>query len=91
MSLFALEAVQIASPVPPPDADGFAQDMAAVQFAHELAVQLDAPVREVWFSLCNLPADLLVMLQSPQGWSALGAVIAFDLGIPAHAFEPLVH
>lgn len=90
MSLFAL-----VDPQPPPapsyDPHLFARDMAALQLAYDLADEFDAPVGDVWFSICNLPENILVLLNSPQGWSALSAVVAFDLGLPASGYGPTVH
>lgn len=73
------------------DACNWAQDMSALRLAHDLADVLDAPLNDVWWSLCNVPANMAGLLDSPQGWSALAGVVAFDLGAPATSYAPLVH
>jgi hypothetical protein len=69
----------------------WATDMSALQLAYDLADEFAAPVGDVWFSICNLPENILVLLDSPQGWSALSAVVGFDLGLPASGYGPTVH
>lgn len=73
------------------DPQAWLQDMAALQLAYDLADEFGVPVGDVWYSLCNLPQNILTLLESPQGWSTLSAVVAFDMGLPATGYGPTVH
>ena len=49
------------------------------------------PVAMAWASLCSVPDNMLSLLDSPQGWTALAGFIACDLGIAAPDYCPKVH
>jgi hypothetical protein len=63
----------------------------AVYLARDVAAATDMPLESVWWSLCNVPDNMLVLLDSPQGWSALAGYISCDLGLPAADYAPEVH
>lgn len=63
----------------------------AVMLAQELADALGASVNETWHSLCSVHDNMLGLLQSPEGWSALAGYIACDLGLDAADYRPKVH
>lgn len=52
---------------------------------------LDLEFEEAWDALCCVPANMLCLLESPQGWSALADYIAAYLGTPAASYAPTVH
>ena len=46
---------------------------------------------DVWDSLTHLPDGFLPLLESPDGWAALGAIVATDLGFATVPVIPLTH
>lgn len=64
---------------------------AAVTLAYQVADLINQPIDMVWWSLCNVPVNMLGLLDSPQGWTALAGYIACDLGEPALDYVPMVH
>ncbi len=46
---------------------------------------------EAFDALTFVPENLLALLQSPEGWSALARMIANDLGTDIPPFAPTVH
>lgn len=73
------------------DPDAWAQDMAALNLAQELAARLGAPLEEVWNTLCYVPGNLLGLLESPEGWGVLSSHICATLGHEPARFVPAVH
>lgn len=63
----------------------------AVTLAREVAATLGVPLEDAWWSLCNVHDNMLALLDSPQGWSALAGYIACDLGLDAADYLPKVH
>jgi hypothetical protein len=63
--------------------------------AHELtrhvAPLLGVSEGEVLDCLCTVPDNILVLLDSPEGWHALGGFVAAQLGRGAPNFQPAVH
>ncbi|AHE52819.1 hypothetical protein [Sphingomonas sanxanigenens] len=57
----------------------------------EMAHHLCADFCDVWDSITTLPDNMLTLLHSPQGWTAIAGMIAFDLGAAAKPFVPTVH
>lgn len=85
-----LLAPQPAAPLPC-EAMDIGHTAAAVTLAQEVADLMGTTLDLTWWSLCNVPADMLAMLDSPQGWSALAGYIACDLGEPTLDYCPRVH
>ena len=46
---------------------------------------------DVWRALSHLPDGYLPLLESPEGWAALGAIVASDLGFRSVPVIPLKH
>jgi hypothetical protein len=67
------------------------QTAATVTLAQEMAGLLGIPVGDAWWSLCNVPAHMTRLLDSPRGWSRLACYIADDLGQPMPDYWPMVH
>lgn len=63
----------------------------AMHLAHRTARMLGVTEGEAWEALTYVPDNLLHLLDSPQGWSALTGMIARDLGVAAVPFTPSVH
>ena len=65
--------------------------IAAEALAGEVAGSLGVPFGLAWDSLCGVPDNMLSLLDSPQGWTALAGFIAGDLGGDAPDYRPRVH
>lgn len=82
----------LAAVLPPPGvADGEAVLLAGRTFTRELAGDIGVEPALVWDRLTVVPDNMLSLLDSPEGWTALGLYIAADLGVPAIHFKPTVH
>lgn len=69
----------------------WAQSVCAAQLADEVACRLGVRPADAYFYLRMIPANLLPMLDCPEGWSALAIVIAEDLGACGTDYCPTVH
>ncbi|MAM39267.1 MAG: hypothetical protein CL949_12400 [Erythrobacter sp.] len=68
-----------------------AQRRAAFEFVRGCAPLIGVSEVEAFDALTYVPDNLLHLLESPQGWSALAGFISADLGIVAPAFRPAIH
>jgi hypothetical protein len=68
-----------------------AETIAAEALASEVAGTLGVPFGLAWDCLCTVPDNMLGLLDSPQGWSALAGFIAGDLGACPSDYKPKVH
>lgn len=68
-----------------------ARCISARYLAHRVGSLLSVPEGEVWDALTFVPDNLLHLLDSPQGWSALSSMVAHDLGILAPAYAPSIN
>ena len=59
--------------------------------AVKITEALGADYNDVWRTLTHLPDGYLPLLQSPEGWAALGAIVATDLGFATVPVIPLTH
>ena len=59
--------------------------------AVKIADALGADYNDVWRVLTHLPDGYLPLLESPEGWAALGAIVATDLGFATVPVIPLTH
>lgn len=73
------------------DIEDEAQRRAAFELVRKTAPLMGVSEIEAFDALTYVPDNLLPLLQSPQGWSALSAFVASDLGVVAPAFKPTVH
>lgn len=68
-----------------------AQVASARTLADALAAALHRPSAEVFEALTYVPDNMLMLLGSPEGWSALAQFVAADLGAPCLNYCPTVH
>ena len=59
--------------------------------AVEITEALGADHADVWRVLTHLPDGFLPLLESPEGWAALGAIVAADLGFATVPVVPRTH
>ena len=59
--------------------------------AVKITEALGADYNDVWDALTHLPDGYLPLLQSPEGWAALGAIVAMDLGFATVPVIPITH
>lgn len=65
--------------------------VSATALADEVGPRLGKLADDAWYSLLKIPDNLLSMLDSPQGWSALAGFVAADLGAMHVDYFPTVH
>lgn len=58
-----------------------AQYLAAVELARQIAPLLRVTEEQAFEALTYVPDSMLPLLQSPEGWAALAAFVAADLGV----------
>lgn len=75
----------------PPISDLDAQAVAAATLSHDLARKSDMSVNQVWDCLTAVPDNMLALLHSPQGWTALASLVAADNGVPEPLLTPSIH
>ena len=73
------------------DPDAWAQDMTALSLAKSMAEHLGVPLDVVWHSLCNVPPNLIGLLDTPEGWGVLSSHICATLGHEPARLVPAVH
>lgn len=61
------------------------------QLARCVAPLMSMGEAELWNALTYVPDDLLHLLDTPDGWTALVGVVACDLGSVAPHYRPTVH
>jgi len=66
-------------------------EVSAMTLAEDVAGLLGVPAEVAWDALCTLPENMLGLLDSPQGWTALASFIACDLRMDAPDYRPRVH
>ncbi len=69
----------------------WARQVAACQLMDDLADSIDQPADLVWEAFCRVPENMLTLLDSPQGWTALAGFVAAELGVCAPDYLPAVH
>ncbi|MBK7162648.1 MAG: hypothetical protein IPH79_09195 [Sphingomonadales bacterium] len=75
----------------PAVSDEDAMIYAGTSLALTVANVLEADFDEVWRIMTHLPDGYLRLLESPEGWAALSAVIAAGLGISSVPVNPAIH
>lgn len=73
------------------EAEHWARQVAAGALIDEIAEAIDMPANMVWQALSTVPHNMLCLLDSPQGWTALAGFVACELGVCAPDFLPAVH
>jgi hypothetical protein len=66
-------------------------EVSAMTLAEDVAGLLGVPSKAAWDALCILPENMLGLLDSLQGWTALASFIACDLRMDAPEYRPRVH
>lgn len=69
----------------------WARAVSATSLADAVGPRLGHLADDAWHSLLKIPDNLLSMLDSPQGWSALAGYVACDLGAAHVDYFPTVH
>lgn len=64
---------------------------AGMNLAANVTSALKADYDEVWRMMTHLPDGYLRLLESPEGWAALGAIVAAGLGISSVPVNPAIH
>jgi hypothetical protein len=75
----------------PPISDLQAHSVAAENLSATLHGLGVAAATEAWRLLAQMPPNLLNLLESPQGWTALASMVAAEVGQPEPGFKPTVH
>jgi hypothetical protein len=76
---------------PVADAEYWARQVCACTLIEEVAGQLGVEAMHVWGAMSTVPENMLSLLDSPQGWTALAGFAAAELGLAAPDFMPRVH
>ena len=79
------------SDLPDDLSDEQAMACAGEWLAVKITEALGADYNDVWRALTHLPDGYLPLLESPEGWAALGAIVATDLDFAIVPFIPLTH
>lgn len=64
---------------------------AGASLARSVTIALDADFKDVWSIMTHLPDGYLRLLESPEGWAALGAIVAAGLGVSSVPVVPAIH
>ena len=75
----------------PTATDDQAMACAGGWLAVEITRSLGADFIEVWAVLTHLPDGYLRLLESPEGWAAISAIVATDLGVCSVPIVPAIH
>ena len=68
-----------------------AQYLAARELARQIAPLLGVTAEQAFEALTYVPDEMLPLLQSPEGWSALAAMVASRVGVLTATFVPTRH
>ncbi len=64
---------------------------AGMSLARSVTSALEADFEDVWRIMTHLPEGYLRLLESPEGWAALSAIVSADLGILSVPVNPAIH
>lgn len=64
---------------------------AGASLARSVTSALEVDYEEVWRIMTHLPDGYLRLLESPEGWAALSAIVAAGLGISSVPVNPAIH
>jgi hypothetical protein len=68
-----------------------AQYAAACHLSRDLAAGFGVRWDDVFDALTLLPDNMLDLLHSPEGWTALASYVAADMGMATPQYRPEVH
>jgi len=69
-------AIETTSALPPID---WREKFVAVCLAQDIAARFDFDIEAVWETMSFIPNNSLVLLSSPQGWTAIADHVAAEL------------
>lgn len=67
------------------------QIVSAWVLAGDVAPRLSLGPDEVYATLSTIPVNMLVLLESPEGWSTLSGMVAYMRGLTPVPYSPTVH
>ncbi|WP_324741607.1 hypothetical protein U8326_00075 [Tsuneonella sp. CC-YZS046] len=79
------------APIPPEDFALWANWHCARELAHCVGPLMGLGEADVFDILTRIPDNMLSLLDSPQGWTALAEYIAQYLRLPGPLFMPVIH
>lgn len=85
------QALASTSPIDPGPSDEDVQFNCAAYLVRDVSPILRIDEREVFDALSYVPDAMLPMLETPQGWTALAAHVAADLGCDLPDYSPTLH
>jgi hypothetical protein len=93
MGLMSIDFATTVPPVSDPAAvvAYWARQVSACTLVDEVAGMLGVPASLVWDALSTMPENMLTLLDSPQGWTALAGYCAAEMGVPAPDLMLRVH
>lgn len=68
-----------------------ARQVAACTLVAHLNTRMGVGLDAIWGAMSVIPYNLQSLLDTPQGWSAIGEVVAGALGEPSPGYRPSVH
>lgn len=68
-----------------------AMQYAGESLAAQIALSSQFAFADVWNVLTLLPDGYLTLLDSPEGWAAISAIIAAELGDSSAPIVPVIH
>ena len=71
--------------------DADAQYKSALALSRALSPRLGLTEAECFDAMCTIPDNLLSLLCSPQGWTAIASMVAADHGRADPGFMPALH
>ena len=78
-------------PAADPERLGHIDLACASELARQLAPLLTTSEVEVLDVLCSVPDNMLSLLDTPEGWSALAGYVAGRLSMPSPGYTPTHH
>jgi len=68
-----------------------ARHVAACALVEDISGLLGVDSGLVWQALSSVPDNMLMLLDSPQGWTALAGFVSGELGVDGADLMPAVH
>src|SRR3546814_16215550 len=62
------------------------------RLTNELAAHLNVPAETIFDTVCTIPSNLVTLIDTPQGWAAIGGFVATALRVvPDGDFMPVLN
>lgn len=68
-----------------------AMQYAGESLAAQIALSSQFDFDDVWKILTHLPEGYLRLLDSPEGWAAISAIVSAEMGVPSVPVIPTLH